>query len=59
MTLFLKSFRWWDNVEKCDRARQVTDGDMAYALSMLVIWGTRNMKYLMLFHRDNDDANAL
>jgi len=46
-------------VKKCDRARQATDGDMAYALYMLVIWGTRNIKYLMLFHSENDDTNAI
>jgi len=30
-----KSYRFWDNVEKCGRSRQATDGSTAHALCML------------------------
>jgi len=32
---FLKSCHLWDNVEKCCRAGQATDGNMAHAYYML------------------------
>ena len=35
VTFFRKSWRLWDNVEKCGRAGQVTDDNMAHAHCML------------------------
>ena len=35
VTLFLKSCRLWDNVEKYSRAGQATGDNMAYAYCML------------------------
>jgi hypothetical protein len=39
ITLFRNSCRLWDNVEKCCRAGQATDDNMAHAHCMLDIYG--------------------
>jgi hypothetical protein len=35
INVFRKSFLLWDNVEKCDTARQARDDNMAHTLCLL------------------------
>ena len=65
VTFFLKTYRFWDNVEKYGRARQAMD-DNIMRRTHFACWITKStetyseyvISYLLLFHRYSGCTNA-